>query len=159
MAEGLDDLYAGDILLDDRVDMGERFLLLTEIFLAGFRVEVHEDEHDDDKADHDQSEIDIDEEEGDNRRNDLDRGEEDIREGIIQGIDDAIDIIGEIGHDFSMRMFVEIVDWENLHLMHQFISDSEENSLGDSDHDEIVEEGAKEADGADDDDGNKVIDE
>ncbi len=159
VVEGLDDFHAGDIFFDDRIDVGEGFLLLAEIFLAGFRVEVHKDEHDDDKADDNQGEIDIDEEESENRRDDLHGGEEDIREGIIQGVDDAIDIVGEIGHDFPVCVSVEVVDWKNLHLMHQFISDSKEHSLGDSDHDEIVEKGTKESDGADDDDGNKVADE
>lgn len=142
MGEGLDDLDTGDIFFDNGVDTGQGFLLFTEILLAGFGIDTGENQHDDDEDDDDEGEWDVDDEQRDDGSEDLDDGEEEVGEGIVKSHDDTIDIVGEVGHDFAMGVSIEVGDWKNLHLMHEFGSDSEEDTLGDSDHDLVVDEGA-----------------
>ena len=134
-------------------------MLLSEIFFASLCIEIHEDEHDDDEGDDNQCQIYIDQEEGDDGRKDFDHGEEYVGKGIVKGIDDTVDIIGEIGHYFTMGMGVKITDWKNLHLLHQFRPDLEKDSLGCPDHDCVIDESTKETHRADDDDWDEIVDE
>ena len=131
-----DDLLAGDHLLDESVHPAQVALPFHEV-LAGdlaqtgrhlVHQEGHQDGHDRerDAQDHHTHE----------GSHDRDERTEEAGDGVPHHLPERVHVVGVHGHDVSVRMVVEILEGQRLHMGEQVLADAGHGPLPHVDHDQ-----------------------
>ena len=140
VVEDLDHLLAGDHFFDIAVDCAQGLLLAHEE-LARLAGQGHGDEHD--GKDSDQSDDGQDPggaDHGDKDGNQGDHGGNSLGNGLGDHHTQGIGVAGEAGHDVACGVGVEIADGQFLHFCEHLITDGFLDTLGDTDHQILLQE-------------------
>ena len=138
--EDLDDVLAGEVLLDDAVDGAEDLLLLAEVRLR----EAHHHAHDHGchrQGDHDDAgERQADGEHHHEHAHDLrDRGDE-LRHGLVEALAEGVDVVGDAREHVALAVAVEVAHRHNSDLLGDLLAHAIADLLGDARHEPTLYE-------------------
>ena len=139
VAEDLDDLLAGDHLLDIAVDGAEIVLLPFKIFAGALR---HQHTHAEHEKDHQQAhdrERNVQHDHGDEAADEGDRGRDELRDRLADDLAQGVHVVGIDGHDIAVGMRVEKGDRQLLHAGEELDAQALHRALAHRDHDAIID--------------------
>ena len=141
--EDLDDVLAGEVLLDDAVHGAEDLLLLAEVRLR----EVDHHDHDEGgrrQREHgDARERQADGQHHDEHAHDLgDRGDE-LRDGLVEALSERVDVVRDAGEHVSLAVTVEVAHGDDRDLLGNLLAHAVADLLRDARHEPALDEVAR----------------
>ena len=139
VAEDLDDLLAGDHLLDIAVDGAEIVLLPFKVFAGALR---HHHTHAEHEKDHQQAhdrERNVEHDHGHEAADQGDGGRDELRHRLADDLTERVHVVGVDGHDVAVGVRVEIGDRKLLHAGEELDAQALHRALAHGDHDAVVD--------------------
>ena len=143
MTEGLDHLLPGEHLLDKAVHRSHVALLATEIGCRAASQPLGGEHHHSRQGNGEQCELPVEDYHARERGNDGDERTEHIGQTASHHLAQGVDIVGVHTHHVAMRVLVEELDRERLHVLKEALTQLEQHSLTHVYHQAAVEVGAQ----------------
>ena len=143
MIEHLDDLLAGDHLLNISIQFPQAALLLGIVDTAVPGAEIDIPKHGGIPHHNEQRQPPVEHEKQDQGAGDLDKSLDDQGKAVVQGVRNGVHVVGEQAHQVAFTVGIEKLQGECLQIGKQVAADLSQDFLGGPDHDLAVTQGAE----------------
>ncbi len=143
--EDLDDVLAGEVLLDDAVHGTQHLLLLAEVGLREVDHHDHDERGGRQREHGDARERQADGQHHDEHTHDLgDRGDE-LRDGLVEALAQGVDVVRDAGEHVALAVAVEVAHGNDRDLLGDLLAHAIADLLGDARHEPALDEVARRA--------------
>ncbi len=149
MVEYLDDLLAGDHLLNIAVHIAQGRLLHRIVGGTALGAVPNIEEHGQIAQHHNEGQLPVEYEQHDQGARQLNKALDGHGKAVVQGIRDGVHIVGEVTHDIAVALGIEESQRQRLDVMEQVPADVIQHLLGGIDHSLGVAQGGQGTDAVD----------